>query len=87
MNVLNVAHTVLMNIKETQSNFEEASKGTIASNFIKANEPFIPKSSVDVETYVKKLEQHYFDHVDFNNSFETKHEASQLSPSHAATKF
>ncbi|GAA4268636.1 TlpA family protein disulfide reductase [Hyunsoonleella aestuarii] len=54
--------------KETQSNFEEASKGSIASNFIKANKPFIPKSSVDVKTYVQKLEKHYFDHVDFNNS-------------------
>jgi thiol-disulfide isomerase/thioredoxin len=53
--------------RETQKGFEEASKGTIASNFIKANSPYIPEGIVDVETYVKGLETHYFDHVDFNN--------------------
>lgn len=53
--------------RETQKGFEEASKGTIASHFIKANSPYIPKKAVDVKTYVKGLETHYFDHVDFNN--------------------
>ncbi len=53
--------------RETQHGFQEASKGTIASHFIKANSPFIPETSVDVATYVKGLKTHYFDHVDFNN--------------------
>lgn len=53
--------------RETQQGFEEASKGTLAFNFIKANRPYIPEKIVDVQTYVKGLETHYFDHVDFNN--------------------
>ncbi|SEP79393.1 Thioredoxin-like [Hyunsoonleella jejuensis] len=52
---------------ETQQGFEEASKGTLAFNFIKANSPYIPEKIVDVKTYIKGLETHYFDHVDFNN--------------------
>ncbi|MEW4922131.1 TlpA disulfide reductase family protein [Algibacter sp. 2305UL17-15] len=53
--------------RETQKGFEDASKGTIASHFIKANRPFIPKKVVDAKTYVNLLEKHYFDHVDFKN--------------------
>ncbi|TBN00239.1 TlpA family protein disulfide reductase [Hyunsoonleella flava] len=53
--------------RETQQGFEEASKGTIAFNFIKANSPYIPEDNIDVKAYVKGLEAHYFDHVDFNN--------------------
>lgn len=53
--------------RETQKGFEEASKGTIASNFIKANRPYMPEDDIDVKTYVQGLETHYFDHVDFNN--------------------
>ena len=54
--------------RETQQGFEEASKGTIASNFIKANRPYIPEGIVDVKSYVEELKTHYFDHVDFNNA-------------------
>ncbi|UKM65412.1 TlpA family protein disulfide reductase [Flavobacteriaceae bacterium GSB9] len=53
--------------KETQLNYEKAAKGTIALEFIKANKPFIPKKALDVETYINKLETHYFDHIDFTN--------------------
>jgi thiol-disulfide isomerase/thioredoxin len=53
--------------RETQQSFEEAAKGTIALEFIKANEPYIPETVEDVETYINNLETHFFDHVDFNN--------------------
>ncbi len=53
--------------RETQQNFEEAAKGTIALVFIKANKPYIPETVEDVETYINNLETHFFDHVDFNN--------------------
>ncbi len=53
--------------KDTQKGFEEASKGTVASHFIKANAPFVPEHVVDVKTYVNLLEQHYFDHVNFKS--------------------
>tara|TARA_R110000868_G_scaffold160412_4_gene390013 strand:- start:6071 stop:7396 length:1326 start_codon:yes stop_codon:yes gene_type:complete len=54
--------------RETQSNFEIAAKGTMALQFIKANSPYIPNNYEDVNTYVKNLETHFFDHVDFNNT-------------------
>ncbi|MFL1012387.1 TlpA family protein disulfide reductase [Flavisericum labens] len=53
--------------RETQLNYEKAAKGSIALEFIKANKPFIPNKVLDVETYIKKLEAHYFDHIDFTN--------------------
>ncbi|NCO63951.1 MAG: TlpA family protein disulfide reductase [Flavobacteriales bacterium] len=53
--------------RETQKSFEEAAKGTIALEFIKANEPYIPETVEDLETYINNLEIHFFDHVDFNN--------------------
>jgi len=53
--------------KETQENFENATKDTIALEFIKANKPYIPQQVQDVKTYINNLKMHYFDHVDFNN--------------------
>ncbi|RED48836.1 TlpA family protein disulfide reductase [Seonamhaeicola aphaedonensis] len=53
--------------KNTQKNYEEAAKNLIVLKFIKANKPFIPKSFVDVKTYVNSLKAHYFDYVDFTN--------------------
>lgn len=53
--------------KETQLEYEKASKGTIASNFIKANKPYIPESYEDITTYIGNLKKHFFDCVDFNN--------------------
>ena len=53
--------------KETQLSYEDAAKGTIALEFIKANKPYIPKRALDVKSYVSQLKKHYFDHVDFNN--------------------
>ena len=52
---------------EAQTNFEEAAKGTIALNFIKANRPYIPEQEEDLKTYSKNLQIHFFDHIDFNN--------------------
>ena len=52
---------------EAQTNFEDAAKGAIALNFIKANRPYIPEQVEDVNTYAKNLQAHYFDHIDFNN--------------------
>lgn len=53
--------------RDTQLRFEKAAKGTIALQFIKANKPYIPNKFEDVKTYIKNLETHYFDYVDFNN--------------------
>lgn len=53
--------------RETQINFEEAAKGTMALEFIKANKPYIPKKAEDVKTYINNLKTHYFDYLDFNN--------------------
>lgn len=53
--------------KETQYNFEVAAEGTIALEFIKANKPYIPNGFEEVTTYIKNLEKHFFDPVDFHN--------------------
>jgi len=53
--------------KETQESFEKKAQGSIALEFIKANRPYIPKKALSVETYIEKLETHYFDYVDFSN--------------------
>lgn len=63
--------TALMSIfktqRETQLEFEKAAEGTIASNFIKANKPYIPESYEDIATYIDNLKKHFFKKVDFNN--------------------
>ena len=57
---------------ETQTNFEEVAKGTIASHFIIANRPYIPENFEDIKTYINNLKIHFFDHVDFNNEQRTR---------------
>ncbi|WP_346881953.1 TlpA disulfide reductase family protein [uncultured Algibacter sp.] len=59
--------TIFKTQRETQTNFEEAAKTSIALPFIKANKPYVPNKIEDVDTYVDNLRSHYFDYVDFNN--------------------
>lgn len=61
--------SIFKTLKETQDNFEEASKGTIASNFIKANAPYIPTEVEDIKVYSKHLKDTYFKEVDFANPY------------------
>ncbi|ALJ05473.1 redoxin [Pseudalgibacter alginicilyticus] len=53
---------------DTQNSYEKASKGMIASHFIKANRPYMPKKVESVGTYTKNLKLHFFDAIDFNNT-------------------
>jgi len=53
--------------KETQASYEEVSKGTIASHFIKGNTPYIPEHFESLQTYIGNIRTHFFDHVDFND--------------------
>ena len=59
---------IFKTLEETQANFEKASKGLLASNFIKANGPYIPAGYEDVKTYSKNIRKNYFNAVDFNNN-------------------
>ena len=62
--------TVLHN---TQSTFEENSKGKLAYNFIKANKRFYADHLIkDTKEYLNTIKKHYFDNVDFNNKTLTK---------------
>ena len=54
-------------MKDTQLAFEETSKGTMASVFIKANTPYIPTSYEDLTTYSMNLKRTFLDHVDFSD--------------------
>ncbi|OBX26327.1 thiol-disulfide isomerase/thioredoxin [Gelidibacter algens] len=58
---------IFKTLNETQNAFELASKGTLASVFIQANKPYIPKSFEDVSTYSKNLKSTYLQNVDFSN--------------------
>ena len=58
---------IFATLEEAQKSFEDASKGKMASNFIKANSPYIPTDFEDVKTYSKNLRESYLKHVDFNN--------------------
>ncbi|MCB0462294.1 MAG: TlpA disulfide reductase family protein [Flavobacteriaceae bacterium] len=52
---------------EIQSRYEKTAKGTIASVFIKANKPYIPKKYETVKEYVRNFKDYYFSYIDFNN--------------------
>lgn len=58
---------IFKTLNETQDAFELASKGTLASVFIEANKPYIPKAFEDVSTYSKNLKSTYLQNVDFSN--------------------
>jgi len=58
---------ILKTQQEAQVNFEEAAKGTISLNFIKANRPYSPETEASEDTYFKNLYEHFFDNVDFDN--------------------
>jgi len=58
---------IFKTLKEAQSNFEEASKGMIASHFIKANSPYIPERFEDFKTYSNNVKTRYLKNIDFNN--------------------
>ena len=58
---------IFKTLDETQSGFELASKGTLASVFIIANRPYIPTAYEDVSTYSKNLKDTYLKSVDFSN--------------------
>lgn len=58
---------IFKTLKETQDAFELASKGTMASVFIKANRPYIPEAYEDISTYSKNLKDTYLANVDFSN--------------------
>ncbi len=60
-------HDIFKTLKETQIAFEEASEGTMASIFIKANTPYIPESYEVLTTYSSNLKRTFLTHVDFNN--------------------
>ncbi|MCB0382963.1 MAG: hypothetical protein KDD05_06600 [Psychroserpens sp.] len=63
----NAFHDIFKTLKDTQIAFEEASKGTLASTFIKANTPYVPESYEDVSTYSSNLKRTFLTHVDFSN--------------------
>ncbi|GGZ75438.1 peroxiredoxin family protein [Algibacter mikhailovii] len=60
-------NTIFETQRTTQENYENAAKGTIALEFIKANKPYTPSGYLDIRSYVKALKTHYFDYIDFNN--------------------
>ena len=58
---------IFKTLSETQNAFELASKGTLASVFIKANTPYVPKAYEDLAAYSKNLKSTYLESVDFSN--------------------
>ncbi|MFT5243289.1 MAG: thiol-disulfide isomerase/thioredoxin [Glaciecola sp.] len=58
---------IMKTLSDTQNAYEESAKGTLASVFIKANTPYIPKGFEDLSTYSTNLKRTYLEHVDFEN--------------------
>jgi len=58
---------IIKTLNDTQTAYEDSSKRTLASVFIKANTPYIPEGFEDLTTYSKNLKRTYLDHVDFSN--------------------
>jgi thiol-disulfide isomerase/thioredoxin len=58
---------IFKTLKDTQFAFEEASKGTMASKFIKANTPYIPKFYEDISTYSSNLKRTFLSHLNFSD--------------------
>ena len=58
---------IFKNLKDTQNGFEDAAKGMMVLDFVKANRPYIPKQFEDVQTYSNNLKSTFLIHVDFNN--------------------
>ena len=60
-------HDIFKTLEDTQIAFEDASTGTMASKFIKANTPYVPESYEDVSTYSSNLKRTFLSHVDFSD--------------------
>lgn len=53
--------------RELQYQFENKSRGLMASAFIQASKRYVPKHFEPLEVYIKNVKSHYFDAVDFQN--------------------
>lgn len=60
-------HDIFKTLKDTQIAFEDASKETLTSTFVKANKPYIPEAYEDLSTYSSNLKRTFLSHVDFDN--------------------
>ncbi|WP_040279319.1 TlpA family protein disulfide reductase [Psychroserpens damuponensis] len=58
---------IIKTLSDTQAAYEDTTKGSMASVFVKANSPYIPKGFEDLSTYSKNLKRTYLEHVDFEN--------------------
>lgn len=58
---------IFKTLKDTQNGFEDAAKGMMVLEFVKANRPYIPEQFEDVQTYSNNLKSTFLKHVDFNN--------------------
>ncbi len=63
----NAFKDIFKTLKETQEAYENASKGTLSSTFIKANRPYIPTAFEDIPTYSKNLKRTFLQQVEFEN--------------------
>ena len=63
----NAFKDIFKTLKETQDAYENASKGTLALTFVKANRPYIPNTYENISTYSKNLKQTFLKQVDFEN--------------------
>jgi thiol-disulfide isomerase/thioredoxin len=58
---------IFKTLKDTQNGFEDAAKGMMVLEFVKANRPYIPEQFEDVQTYSNNLKNAFLKHIDFNN--------------------
>lgn len=65
-------HKLFLNLNKelaaVQKSFESQSQGLLCGHFISANRPYIASEYEDIETYVQRKRDHYFNAIDFNDS-------------------
>ena len=58
---------IIKTLSDTQIAYEDTSRGTLTSVFVKANSPYVPTGFEDLSTYSKNLKRTYLEHVEFGN--------------------
>jgi thiol-disulfide isomerase/thioredoxin len=68
-NDTSVINSLFEELRQTQNNYEIEAKETIAYPFIVSNRLYIPDTAEDAQTYSQNILKHYFENIDFSNTY------------------
>lgn len=61
--------TLFEELKQTQESYEVQAKETLAYPFIVSNRLYVPETPEDSQTYSQNIMKHYFENIDFGNTY------------------